>query len=126
MGRLPLKEALPLRSGGHHLYYAKGKQVSLARIHLPHPESDGSRHTLGVGVESQMGKIAHCQSLAFNEHGQLSQAIPQSHTERMLHELTPIVRIAARPVWATRPEIENNSDHPHPPYLQKEIPAKIE
>ena len=29
------------------------------------------------------------QSLAFNERGQLSQAIPQFHTERMLHQRAP-------------------------------------
>ena len=33
-----------------------------------------------------MGKIANRQSLAFSERGQLSQAIPQFHVERMLNE----------------------------------------
>ena len=33
-----------------------------------------------------MGKIANRQSLVFSERGQLSQAIPQSHVERMLNE----------------------------------------
>ena len=30
---------------------AKGKPVSLVRIHFSHPESDGNRQTLGVGVD---------------------------------------------------------------------------
>ena len=36
--------------------------------------------------------------VAFSERGQLSQAIPQFHTERMLNEWTPIgaIRIAAQ------------------------------
>ena len=33
---------------------------------------------------------ANRQSLAFSERGQLSQAIPQFHVERMLNEWTPI------------------------------------
>ena len=33
-----------------------------------------------------MGKIANRQSLAFSERGQLSQAIPLFHVERMLNE----------------------------------------
>ena len=33
-----------------------------------------------------MGKIASRQSLAFSERGQLLQAIPQFHVERMLNE----------------------------------------
>ena len=32
------------------------------------------------------GKIANRQSLVFSERGQLSQAIPQFHMERMLDE----------------------------------------
>ena len=32
------------------------------------------------------------QSLVFNECGQLSQAIPQIHVERILHKRTPIAR----------------------------------
>ena len=36
--------------------------------------------------------MANRQSLAFSERGQISQAIPQLHGERMLHERTPIVR----------------------------------
>ena len=39
-----------------------------------------------------MGKIANRQSLAFSERGQLSQAIPQFHVERMLNEWTPLAR----------------------------------
>ena len=39
-----------------------------------------------------MGHIAHGQLLVFSERGQLSQAIPQFHVERMLHEWTPIAR----------------------------------
>ena len=39
-----------------------------------------------------MGKIANRQSLAFSERGQLSQAIPQFHVERMLNERTTIAR----------------------------------
>ena len=38
-----------------------------------------------------MGQIANRQSLAFSERGQLSQAIPQFHVERMVN-----VRIAAQ------------------------------
>ena len=37
-----------------------------------------------------MGTIANRQSLAFSERGQLSQAIPQLHVERVLNEWTPI------------------------------------
>ena len=39
-----------------------------------------------------MGQIANRQSLAFSERGQLSQAIPQVHVERILHQWTPIAR----------------------------------
>ena len=35
-----------------------------------------------------MGKIANRQSLAFSERGQLSQAIPQFHVERILNEFS--------------------------------------
>ena len=43
-----------------------------------------------------MGQIANRQSLVFSERGQLSQAIPQFHMERMLHEQTPIARFESR------------------------------
>ena len=43
-----------------------------------------------------MGKIANRQSLAFSERGQLSQAIPQFHVERMLNEWTPIAPFESR------------------------------
>ena len=43
-----------------------------------------------------MGQIANRQSLVFSERGQLSQAVPQFHVERMLHERTPIVRFESR------------------------------
>ena len=43
-----------------------------------------------------MGKIANRQSLAFSERGQLSQAIPQFHAERMLNEWTPIARFESQ------------------------------
>ena len=43
-----------------------------------------------------MGKIANRQSLAFSERGQLSQAIPQFHVERMLNKRTPIARSESR------------------------------
>ena len=43
-----------------------------------------------------MGKIANHQSLAFSERGQLSQAIPQFHVERMLNEWTPIARFESQ------------------------------
>ena len=43
-----------------------------------------------------MGKIANRQSLAFSERGQLSQAIPQFHVERMLNEWTPIARFESQ------------------------------
>ena len=33
-----------------------------------------------------MGKTANRQSLVFSERGQLSQAIPQFHVERMFNE----------------------------------------
>ena len=39
-----------------------------------------------------MGKIANRQAPAFSKRGQLSQAIPQFHVERMLNEWTPIAR----------------------------------
>ena len=39
-----------------------------------------------------MGQIANRQSLVFSERGQLSQAIPQVHVERILHQQTPIAR----------------------------------
>ena len=39
-----------------------------------------------------MGQIANRQSLVCSERGQLSQAIPQLHVERILHERTPIAR----------------------------------
>ena len=39
-----------------------------------------------------MGQIANRQSLVFSERGQLSQAIPQVHVERILHQPTPIGR----------------------------------
>ena len=34
-----------------------------------------------------MGQIDNRQSLVFSERGQLSQAIPQVHVERRLHQL---------------------------------------
>ena len=43
-----------------------------------------------------MSKIANRQSLVFSERGQLSQAIPQVHVERMLHESTPIARFESQ------------------------------
>ena len=43
-----------------------------------------------------MGQIANRQSLAFSERGQLSQAIPQFHLERMLNERTPIARFESQ------------------------------
>ena len=39
-----------------------------------------------------MGQISNRQSLAFSERGQLSQAIPQFHVDRMWHEWTPIAQ----------------------------------
>ena len=36
------------------------------------------------------------QSLVFSERGQLSQAIPQFHVERMLNEWTPIARFESQ------------------------------
>ena len=43
-----------------------------------------------------MGQMANCKSLAFNERGQLWQAIPQFHVERMLHEWMPIPQFESR------------------------------
>ena len=43
-----------------------------------------------------MGKIANRQSLVFSERGQLSQAIPQVHVERILHQWTPIARFESQ------------------------------
>ena len=43
-----------------------------------------------------MGKIANCESLALSERGQLSQAIPQFHMERILHEWTPMPRFESQ------------------------------
>ena len=43
-----------------------------------------------------MGKIANHQSLAFSERSQLSQAIPQFHAERILHQRTPIARFKSQ------------------------------
>ena len=43
-----------------------------------------------------MGNIANRQSLAFSEHGQLSQAFPQFHVERMFNEWTPIARFESQ------------------------------
>ena len=43
-----------------------------------------------------MGKIANRQSLSFSDRGQLSQAIPQFHVERMLDEWTPIARFKSQ------------------------------
>ena len=43
-----------------------------------------------------MGKIANRQSLVFSERSQLSQAIPQFHVERILHEWTPIARFESQ------------------------------
>ena len=39
-----------------------------------------------------MGQLVNRQSLLFSERGQLSQAIPQVHAERILHECTPIAQ----------------------------------
>ena len=46
------------------------------------------RHSLGflLDLVLRWGKIANRQSLAFSVRGQLSQAIPQFHVERILHE----------------------------------------
>ena len=43
-----------------------------------------------------MGRIANRQSLVFSERGQLSQAIPQAHVERILHQRTPIARFESQ------------------------------
>ena len=43
-----------------------------------------------------MGKMANRQSLAFSERGQLSQANPQFHVERILDERTPIARFESQ------------------------------
>ena len=43
-----------------------------------------------------MGKIANRQSLVFSERCQLSQAIPQVHGERILHQRTPIARFESQ------------------------------
>ena len=43
-----------------------------------------------------MGQIANRQSLVFSERGQLSQAIPQFHVERILHQRTPIARFESQ------------------------------
>ena len=43
-----------------------------------------------------MGQIANRQSLMSNERGQLSQAIPQFHVERVLHQWTPIARFESQ------------------------------
>ena len=40
----------------------------------------------GATPELRWAKIAIRQSLVFSERGQLSQAIPQVHAERMLNE----------------------------------------
>ena len=50
----------------------------------------------GNVVFGLMGKIANRQSLVFSERGQLSQAIPQFHVERMLNERTPIARFESQ------------------------------
>ena len=42
--------------------------------------------------ELRWAKPPNCQSLAFSERGQLSQAIPQFHVERMLNKWMPITR----------------------------------
>ena len=43
-----------------------------------------------------MGQIANRQSLVFSEPGQLWQAIPQVHAERILHKRTPIARFESQ------------------------------
>ena len=43
-----------------------------------------------------MGQIADRQSLVFSERGQLSQAIPHVHVERILHQRTPIARFESQ------------------------------
>ena len=43
-----------------------------------------------------MGQIANRQSLAFSERGQLSQAIPQVHMERILHQRTSIAQFESQ------------------------------
>ena len=53
-----------------------------------------SMHTLSLTASGapkvcslpQMGQIANRQSLVFSERGRLSQAIPQVHVERILHQ----------------------------------------
>ena len=43
-----------------------------------------------------MGRIANCQSLVFSERCQFSQAIPQFHVERILHQRTPIAQFESQ------------------------------
>ena len=43
-----------------------------------------------------MDQIANHQLLVFNDRGQLSQAIPQFHVERILHQWTPIARFKSQ------------------------------
>ena len=47
-----------------------------------------------------MGEIANRQSLVFSERGQLPQAIPQFHTDGILHQRTPIARFESQ--WNER------------------------
>ena len=51
---------------------------------------------LGRGEKLMTGKIANRQSLAFSERSQLSQAIPQFHVERILHQRTPIAQFESQ------------------------------
>ena len=43
-----------------------------------------------------MGQTANPQSIVFSERSQLSQAIPQFHVERILHQRTPIARFESQ------------------------------
>ena len=43
-----------------------------------------------------MGQIANRQPQASSERGQLSQAIPRFHVERILHQSTPIARFESQ------------------------------
>ena len=43
-----------------------------------------------------MGQISNREALVFSERGQLSQAIPQVHVERIPHQRTPIARFESQ------------------------------
>ena len=63
--------------------------------HVGDEDAQGNKVSL-IPYKLELIRIANRQSLAFSELGRLSQAIPQFHMERTLHQRTPFARLESQ------------------------------